>query len=214
MTKNYKYIVSIFLVLMVICTTNLTDYKAQSVTMEKTNFKDTIVLYNTHTEERYSYGKNISEATNKLKEKILKAGFNCSYLKSQPNTPRNKAFETSRGLIKKNISKYDQKILLDVHLKNLGVKKGQQDEIRIIVGKRNSGFKQNLNFANLLLKELQKNDSIKSTIYIDKNLTQNQDLSPRALLIELGNSNSSEKDIQNYIDALSVSLENLNTDKE
>lgn len=238
MKKAYKsiIIIAIFFTLGILAWYNFSDLRVKSnaksqndksnVALNKTennsskelNEKKTIdkplhniVIYNTHAEEEYDYGKKITEISALISDKLNKEGLNSSFIKCDPPKEYTKAYKASRDAITKNVKNYKDAILLDIHRDISETAKANTKRILIVLAKKNPCYESNKKFADSLLKEINKSKSVKCEILLHDAgiLYYNQDLSNNTVLIELGNNKSSDKDVEECVNTLVSALKNI-----
>lgn len=184
------------------------EVKLFNVPIDKSNKKN-IIIYNTHFAETYDYGDNVIEVSKALKIKLFKLGLESTCLEMPEDTELSKAYSISRKLVVDNSRDYNKSVLIDIH-RNIAQnsESDKNNQLLIVLGKNNPNFKQNSEFANSLLQELKNINGVKADIFVAEQ-TYNQDLSTEAVLIDIGNKNSSKQDVENCINALGEALKNL-----
>lgn len=88
----------------------------------------------------------------------------------------------------------------------------QIQKIKLILTQASPRYEENKKFANQLLEQLKKANGVTSEIVefnIDTLSYLNEDLSNNTVLIEIGNDNSSDSDIQQGVNVLAASLKNI-----
>ncbi|MCQ6282054.1 stage II sporulation protein P [Bacillus sp. EB600] len=126
----------------------------------------------------------------------------------------NSAYQFSRGLVKEAMaSDTDLKFMIDIHRDSLRkdkttIKINNKNYARLvfIVGEANPNFKQNLELAKQLHAAIEKKypGLSRGVFSKDKSMgngVYNQDLSPRALLMEVGGVDNNMEELQNAMDA-------------
>ncbi|WP_051541718.1 stage II sporulation protein P [Clostridium lundense] len=238
MKKAYKniIIIAIFFILGILIWYNFSDLRVKSnakspndksnVALNKTKNNSSkelnekknidkplhnIVIYNTHADEEYDFGKKITDISALISHRLNNEGLNSSFIKCDPPKEYMKAYEVSRDAITKNIKKYEDIILLDIHRDISGDHKLNPKRMLIVLTKKNPCYESNKKFAESLLKEINKSNSVKCEILLRNEgiLYYNQDLSNNAVLIELGNNKSSNSDIEECMNALISALKNV-----
>jgi stage II sporulation protein P len=126
----------------------------------------------------------------------------------------NNAYQFSRELVKEAMaSDQDLKFMIDIHRDSLRKNKTTTSingksyaRLDFIVGEANPNFKQNLELAKQLHAAVEKKYPGLSRGVFSKDKTMgnavyNQDLSPRAILIEVGGVDNNLEELQNAMDA-------------
>ena len=215
--KSYKMSALAITVLIMIGLLTFSGTKATSIAKSNLANNNSIVIYCSHPQEMYGYGGNILEIAKETTKRLVKAGLNAQYLEVPINTPRNGAYKVSRKLLQTKVANYKKAILLDLHIDYPVTFKGQKpvenipkQNLNFVIEESNPLFKGNKKFVNKLINEINKSNKINVAKIVNKELGAfNQDLSPYALLIHIGASNSSKKDVGIYIDSLISALKNI-----
>jgi stage II sporulation protein P len=126
----------------------------------------------------------------------------------------NNAYQYSRGLVQEAMAgDKDLKFMIDIHRDSLRkdkttatIKGKSYARLDFIVGEANPNFKQNLELAKQLHAAIEKKypGLSRGVFSKDKSMgngVYNQDLSPRALLIEVGGVDNNMEELQNAMDA-------------
>ena len=163
--------------------------------------KPTIAVYHTHSDESYvptdgtesKPGRGgIYDVGQSLVQQLKKLGFNVEYSENNHNPHDVNAYTRSRRtaatLLKKNPD-----LVLDVHRDatppeqyQAEVKGEDVTKIKLVIGRQNPKMKTNLEFAKKIKALMDKKEpGLSNGIFIGKS-TFNQDLHPRAVLIEVG----------------------------
>lgn len=170
-----------------------------------------IVIYNSHADEAYPSGMTVTDVAALINDKLLKNGLKSSVLKCTPSKEYAKSYESTRSLITNNVKNYSNTILLDIHRDVAETGKVQKRRISFVLCKNNPHYNSNKQFVDGLIKNI--NDSNKvswnTTPFSNALGYFNQDLSNKSVLIEIGNSLSSDKDIEDCINALVSTIKNL-----
>lgn len=173
--------------------------------------KTTIALYHTHSDESYvpTDGKEsingnggIYDVGQALDKKLKSMGFNVIYNENNHNPHDINAYNRSRRTATKLMTQKPDAII-DVHRDAVPanqyktkVKGMQVTKVKLVVGRQNPNMKTNLEFAKRLKAAMDRKDpGLSNGIYIGKG-DYNQDLSPRAMLIEVGAHTNSKKDAE------------------
>lgn len=174
-----------------------------------------IIVYNTHSNELYKNGISAMEVGKRLVKGLGNEGFKTSFIEVPVYTPRDTAYKVSKNIIEYNVKDYSKKILLDIHIdyglfnvdQDIPDSIKMQEGMKIVLGKTSPNYKENNKFAELLLKELKASNTVDTpTSIIAREGKYNQDLSAKALLINLGTSNATEEDIEIYLNSLTKAL--------
>lgn len=187
--------------------------------------KPTIAVYHTHSDESYvpTDGKESKEGDGgiydvgyALAERLKQLGYNVDYNKNNHNPHDVNAYNRSRRTAAA-LMKNGSQVLIDVHRDAVPPTQYQtqvngQDatKVKLVVGKTNPNMKTNLEFAKQLKAVMdKKTPGLSNGIFMGKG-DYNQDLSPRAVLIEVGaHTNPKEnatKGVTAFADVLSASL--------
>jgi stage II sporulation protein P len=177
--------------------------------INKSSNKGTIAVYHTHSDESYvpSDGKESINGNGGIYDvgevfvKQLKAeGFNVVYNKNNHNPHDVNAYNRSRKTAS-SLLKQTPIAIIDVHRDAVppgeyqaNVKGQDVTKIKLVVGRSNPNSQTNLQFAKKLKSAMDKvSPGLSEGIFIGKG-DYNQDLSPRAMLIEVGaHTNSKEE---------------------
>jgi len=180
-----------------------------AVPVIKNTSKATIAVYHTHSDESYvpSDGKESINGNGGIYDvgevfvKQLKAkGFNVVYNKNNHNPHDVNAYNRSRKTAS-SLIKQTPTAIIDVHRDAVppgeyqaSVKGQDVTKIKLVVGRSNPNSQTNLQFAKKLKAAMDKvTPGLSEGIYMGKG-DYNQDLSPRAMLIEVGaHTNSKEE---------------------
>lgn len=163
--------------------------------------KPTIALYHTHSDESYvpNDGKEsingnggIYDVGAALNKKLKSMGFNVIYNKNNHNPHDINAYNRSRRTAA-SLIKQKPDVILDVHRDAVPASqyqtevKGQEvTKVKLVVGRQNPNMKTNLEFAKRIKAVMDRKDpGLSNGIYMGQG-DYNQDLSPRAMLIEVG----------------------------
>jgi len=180
---------------------NALGYSGTRLTPVAANKKPTIAIYHTHSDESYVPSDGAESVNGKggiydvgkaLSNRLQQLGFNVQYNHNNHNPHDVNAYSRSRktaaGLLKQRPD-----VILDVHRDavpaeqyNTEVKGTEATKVKLVVGNQNPNMKTNLEFAKRMKAAMdKKTPGLSNGIYIGKG-DYNQDLSPRAMLIEVG----------------------------
>ena len=170
-----------------------------------------IVIYNSHADEDYPSGMKVTEVGALLNDKLIKEGFNSRFIKCDPPTEYSKSYETTRDLIIKNVKEYSNTILLDIHRDIATSTNSDMRKILFALTRNNPRYEANKKFVDSLLETIKNSNQIKSDIFFyDNGISYfNQDLSNNSVLIDIGNSMSSDTDIEECVNELVSALKNV-----
>lgn len=170
-----------------------------------------VVIYNTHANEAYQGGKKVTDVASELSKRLVKEGIKSSFVKCIEPKNYSKAYSNSRDVITKNVKNYSNSILLDIHRDVSNKKNNDPKKITIILAQSNPHYLENKKFATSLINEINKNKKVQAALVEYKNgiLAFNQDLSNKAIVVELGNDKSSNNDIENAVNELTVAFKNI-----
>lgn len=187
--------------------------------------KPTIAIYHTHSDESYvpTDGKESKEGNGgiydvgyALAERLKQLGYNVDYNKNNHNPHDINAYNRSRRTAAA-LLKNGSQVLIDVHRDAVPANQYQtqvngQDatKVKLVVGKTNPNMKTNLEFAKQLKAVMDKKaPGLSNGIFMGKG-DYNQDLNPRAMLVEVGAHTNSKDDatkgVSAFADVLSVTL--------
>ncbi|MBU3146063.1 M56 family metallopeptidase [Clostridium sp. CF012] len=171
-------------------------------------FSSKIVIYNSHPDEAYPSGMRVADIGSLLNDKLIKEGFNSQFIKIAPSTDYNKSYQTSRDLITKNVDSYSNAILLDIHRDVTEKDKSNVRKMMFVLTESSPHYETNKKFADSLMVNLKNANGIESGTYLyNFGISYfNQDLSNNSALVELGNTMSSDSDIEVCVNALVSAL--------
>ncbi|MGV3489028.1 MAG: stage II sporulation protein P, partial [Tuberibacillus sp.] len=182
-----------------------------------------------------SYDKNNIHVVDSMLQKALdKNGViaavdesNITDILKQKNWNTNLAYSASRPIIQEAIaSKKDYQLFIDIHRDSARknsttatIKGKSYARVSIILGKANPNFDQNLAIAKTLKDKLDKyypgiNKGIFGKSKAQGNGIYNQDLSPHAILIEVGGVDNTMEELQNTVNALAQVISEYVKDAE
>lgn len=197
--------------------------------------KATVAIYHTHSDESYvpNDGKEsingnggIYDVGQSLSNRLKQLGFNVIYNKNNHNPHDINAYNRSRRTAAA-LLKQRPDAIIDVHRDAVPAGQYQANvngkevtKVKLVVGKQNPNMKTNLEFAKRMKSIMDKKEpGLSNGIYIGKG-DYNQDLSPHAMLIEVGahtnNKVEAEKGVRLFADTLpmvmGVSTSNAKSD--
>lgn len=197
-----------------------------------TEVKDPIIyIYNTHQTESYSndlvdiYGitPNVLMASYLLKEKLDKLGVptlveesNIAEFLRVNNWKYSESYKASRLYVLDAINKYPSiKLFIDLHRDSISkdnstttINNKDYAKVLFVVGKEHNNYQKNLDLANLINDKINKLYPSLSRGVLEKagsgvNGIYNQDLSEKAILLELGGNKNNINEVLNTVEALS-----------
>lgn len=196
--------------------------KIINVEETKIDSKPIIYIYNTHDTEGYtlpfisdySITPNVKIASYILKDHLNDLNINSVVEKRTIKSYLNKnkldysySYQASRNYIRDELKKNDYLILIDLHRdsatkKYTSYEKDNKKYARImfVLGKNYSTYSDNEKFMNNLNDRINKNyKGLSRGVFIRKSSKYNQDLSKRAILIEVGGVDSTLEEINNTL---------------
>lgn len=183
-----------------------------------------VLIYNTHESEKYnlpfasdySIIPDVSIASKILKEYLNNYNIN-SYIETRSIKQYLKdnklgysdSYEASRVFLKELIPN-NYKLIIDIHRDSLGKKYTlyQNDNknyarILFVIGLGNKNYKENEEIANILNNKLNnQNKGISRGIVKKKDITYNQDLNDKILLLKIGGIDSTIEEVNNTLEIL------------
>lgn len=171
-------------------------------------FSADIVIYNSHPDEAYLSGIKVTDVAALINDKLVKEGIKSRFIPCPVPKEYIKSYQSTRDLITKNVKNYSNTILLDIH-RDAGDK--YNDKILFVLAKSSPHYETNQKFADLLSANIKSSKQIETyTVFYDKGSSYfNQDLSSKSAFIELGNDKSTDADVEKYVDALVLTLKNI-----
>ncbi|MDD2373119.1 MAG: stage II sporulation protein P [Syntrophomonadaceae bacterium] len=180
---------------------NALGYSGTRLAPVAANKKATVAIYHTHSDESYVPGDGTESVNGKggiydvgqaLSKRLQKLGFNVEYNHNNHNPHDVNAYSRSRKTAA-SLLKQSPDVILDVHRDavpaeqyNTEVKGTEATKVKLVVGNQNPNMKTNLEFAKRIKAAMdKKTPGLSNGIFIGKG-DYNQDLSPRAMLIEVG----------------------------
>jgi stage II sporulation protein P len=195
-------------------TQNQANVLNQSLAVLNKGEKPTIAVYHTHSDESYvpSDGKESIEGTGGIYDvgaafvtKLESMGFGVDYNKENHNphdvNAYNRSRKTAASLMKKTPT-----AIIDIHrdavpanVYQANVKGQEVTKVKLVVGRTNPNMKTNMEFAKNIKAVMDKNaPGLSGGIFIGKG-SYNQELSPRAMLIEVGAHTNSKTAAENGV---------------
>ncbi len=174
-----------------------------------------VFLYFTHSEEAYGDGSTVMDAGVMIKKELEKEGVQAEIDRTdvikrllEQNIPYGRAYEKSREILIPVILSHRQPVtLLDIHRDAVGpsvstvtIQDKPYARIAFVIGQDQPGYKKNLEFAQLMVSELESaSPGITRGIILksgaDTNGVFNQDLSGHSLLLEFGGVDNTAEEI-------------------
>lgn len=166
-----------------------------------------VVIYNSHAEEKYKDGYTIIDASKLLNEKLNSSNINSSFLKCDQAESYIDSYRNSENIIKENIDNYSEAVLVDVHRSNSREDNENKADVEIDLSADSIYYEDNLKFAEDISKEL-KNKGIKVRIFTYNKGSNyfNLHLSKKSLLINVGDEDMTEDDINDLMDNISEAI--------
>ena len=187
--------------------TNETAITNEETTVEASNneeAQETFLIYNAHTDEVYGDGKSISTASERLNTLLQEYNMTSEYLALEEPTAYNISFYDAGDTIQSKIADNSNVNLVDLHM---AYSLDENIDFNIVLAEESPNYKENLAFANLLIKEASKNNLNGKLIKYEIGINcYNQQLGKRGLMLEIGDAKSSEEKINLVIDNLAKSL--------
>ncbi|URZ04679.1 stage II sporulation protein P [Clostridium felsineum] len=174
----------------------------------------TIVIYNSQAYESYKSGKKVTDIGNLLSERIDKEGMKSIFINNTITTKDNfktfrdyeNSYNIARTLVTQRVKDYNKCILLDITCNKVPDKKTV-----ITLAKTNPHYKENKKFADSLVAQfnkLKKPATISDWCRINNYF--NQDLSNKSIILELGDVQSTDNELNSLINTTASALKNLN----
>ncbi|MDD3268697.1 MAG: stage II sporulation protein P [Syntrophomonadaceae bacterium] len=184
--------------------------------------KPTIAVYHTHSDESYvpSDGKESIEGNGGIYDvgevmvkKLKTMGFNVQYSENNHNPHDVNAYNRSRRTAASLLKKSQPDAILDVHRDAVPASQYQAQvkgtdvtKIKLVVGRSNPNMKTNMEFAKKIKAVMDKKaPGLSNGIYIGKG-DYNQDLSSRAMLIEVGAHTNKKEDAEKGVSLFAETL--------
>ncbi len=200
---------------------NALGYSGTRLAPVAANKTPTVAIYHTHSDESYVPGDGTESVNGKggiynvgqaLSNRLQQLGFNVQYNHNNHNPHDVNAYSRSRKTAA-SLLKQRPDVILDVHRDAVPAEqyrtqvKGQEvTKVKLVVGNQNPNMKTNLEFAKRMKAVMdKKTPGLSNGIFIGKG-DYNQDLSPRAMLIEVGahtnNKNDATEGVMLFADTL------------
>jgi hypothetical protein len=126
------------------------------------SFDTPIVIYNSHMLEKYNFGEDVTNTSQKFCESLQNKGFKASVINNEyPGPVYGDSYKRSRKLIEDNALDYDKKILLDVHK---AAENKTEKDVFLVIGGKSKNFMENINLAQAIIDELNHNSSVTAGI--------------------------------------------------
>ncbi len=187
-------------------------FKGQEVPVVSGEKEPTIAVYHTHSDESYvpSDGKESIEGNGGIYDvgqafvdELKDLGFDVEYNKNNHNPHDINAYSRSRKTAVSLLKQENPDVIVDVHrdavpadVYQAEVEGQEVTKVKLVVGKQNPNMKTNLEFAKKIKAVMDKKEpGLSNGIYIGKG-DYNQDLSPRAILIEVGAHTNKKEDAE------------------
>jgi len=197
------------------------DFTAALVQSEQ----KTIGLYNTHSDESYEQTSGVSNEKGKgdvyavaagFEDSLQKLGFDVVHDEALHHPHNNQSYDRSRPTAQKLLRESNAATIFDIHRDTTpkeayeAVVEGKTiNQVMIVVGRQNPNFQANLAFAKRLKSLVDKvHPGVIRGIFKGKG-DYNQDLSPRALLFEVGAHTNSLEQAQAGITLLADAIPDL-----
>lgn len=188
------------------------------------NKKTTIAIYHTHDDESYvpTDGKEsirgdggIFDVGKSLVSKLKAEGFNVLYSKAKHDPHDVNAYNRSRKTAASLLRKSPDAII-DVHrdavpanVYQTQVKGQSATKVKLVLGRQNPNMKANMEFAKKIKAVMDKKEpGLSNGIYIGKG-DYNQDLSPQAILIEVGAHTNSKIEAEKGVSLFAETLPSI-----
>ncbi|GAA0730671.1 hypothetical protein GCM10008905_32240 [Clostridium malenominatum] len=171
-----------------------------------------IVIYNTHVDEEYNFGKNVIDVGKIISNNLKKEGLNSNFIEVSPPSSYLESYPNSRETIKNKASNYDKSVLLDIHRQVSNDSKTNNRSILLVLSKNSPNYESNKSFADSLMKEINEIGKVKADIYLfNKGINYfNQDLAKNSLIVEIGSEKSTAEDVNACISTLVSALKKVN----
>ncbi|MGI5880896.1 MAG: stage II sporulation protein P [Syntrophomonadaceae bacterium] len=184
--------------------------------------KPTIAVYHTHSDESYvpTDGKEsingnggIYDVGEAFVQRMKDKGFDVQYSKNNHNPHDVNAYNRSRRTAVSLIRKSAPDAVIDIHRDAVPPEQYKTEvngqpvtKIKLVVGRSNPNMKTNLEFAKKMKSVMDKKEpGLSNGIYMGKG-DYNQDLSPRAMLVEVGAHTNSKKEAEQGIKLLADTM--------
>ena len=198
-------------------------FRGQEVPALSGKQQATIAVYHTHSDESYvpSDGTESREGNGGIYDvgqafvdELKSLGYQVEYNKDNHNPHDINAYNRSRRTAVSLIKKENPEVIVDVHrdavppdVYQAEVEGREVTKIKLVVGKQNPNMKTNLEFAKKIKAVMDKQSpGLSNGIFIGKG-DYNQDLSPRAILIEVGAHTNDKKSAQEGVKLFASTLQ-------
>lgn len=173
-------------------------------------FSSDIVIYNSHSDEYYPSGINVTDVGALINNKLVDEGLKSNFIKCAVPEKYDDSYQNSRNLIKAYVKNYSNTILLDIHRDKSDDPISDTKKILFVITKNNPYYEESKKFAESLSQNINNSNQVKVEIisYNRGKLCFNQDLSKNSILINIGNNMSSDNDIEICINAIVSALKN------
>ena len=190
-----------------------------------------VYIYNTHDSEKYiENDKGVYDASFIIKEKLDDIGIPTlvelsrvsEYIRSN-KMDYNLSYTVSRNYIESILNTYpDIELVIDLHRDAVDRDYSYKEidgksyaKIMFVQGIRYSTFKHNMELAQSISDEIEKNyPGVSKGIMTKPVSIFNQDLNQNAILIELGSNNNTWEEVNNSIDVLVMAIKKVLNEKE
>ncbi|WP_242835923.1 M56 family metallopeptidase [Clostridium sp. DL-VIII] len=173
-------------------------------------FSSDIVIYNSHADEDYPSGINITDVGASINNKLVNEGLKSNFIKCTVPEEYADSYKNSRDLITTDVKNYSDTTLLDIHRYMSDDSKADKRKILLVLAENSPFYEENKKFAEELSQNINNSNEIKAEIlsYHRGQLCFNQDLSKNSLLIEIGTEMSNDSDIETCVNSLVSALKN------
>ncbi|WP_252235789.1 stage II sporulation protein P [Clostridium sp. CH2] len=79
------------------------------------SFSSDIIIYNSHVDEDYRSGINVTDIGALINDKLIKEGLSSNFIECKAPKEYTESYQNSRDLIKADVKDYSNNILLDIH---------------------------------------------------------------------------------------------------
>lgn len=189
-----------------------TDIKALQTNNSVSPFSSDVVIYNSHPTEAYQLipNVNICDIGALVNSRLVNEGVNSKFIKCMPPKDYFKSYDNSRELITKNVVNYSNTALFDIH-RELGIDHNC-NTIYFVLAKKSPYYEKNSKLTNTLINYIKHSSKVETRIayYAYGDHYFNQDLSDKSVLIEIGNEFSTDKNVEDCINALVSAINQVN----
>ncbi|MDZ4993477.1 hypothetical protein GNF80_10940 [Clostridium perfringens] len=185
------------------------DDKSTILYENKTSHK--IIVYSSHNSETYENGMSVVDVGEKINKILNNMQLDSIHLNSK-NPGYEDSYDYSNALIQNNIENFNESFLIDIHrLDGSTEAKKRSPDIEFILVESNPYYEECKDLSEKLVENIQKNSDLNVRIYSYKTgyLNFNQDLSPKALTVNIGDNYHSEESINEIIDVFSKALRDV-----